>query len=248
MFIYFPHENTVMTTQTDNVTTDENAPATAADVTTADPTATAEVDGSNGAPAQEDDAAKKYAESSREAKYLAESKKVISDNTYLLHLVKHNRPMAERIARDDFKTTLDEAVSKINAYLQENGGGEGSQSDSANPPSTKSEFDNWYAEKEADKTFSDTVKELGLEEGSDKYEQVIAEYSFLMDGKRKSPENVKRLLKAAYKTTVSEAAKSVKNTKEALAPAVDSGGKPGEKPSEKKPVAETRGKGPESWY
>lgn len=102
-----------MTTQTDNVTTDENAPATAADVTTADTTATAEVDGGNGAPAQEDDAATKYAESSREAKYLAESKKVLRDGNYLFHLSKHNRKLAERIAAEDMEMPLESALKKV---------------------------------------------------------------------------------------------------------------------------------------
>lgn len=237
-----------MTTQTDNVTTEDKDSATAADATPADNQVPAG-DESNGAPSKEDETAKKYAESSREAKYLSESKKVIADNTYLLHLVKHNRPLAERIAREDFHTTLDEAVSKVNAYLQQNGGADGSSGDGATPPANKAEFDSWYAEREADKTFSDTVKELGLQEGSDKYEAVIAEYSFLMEGKKKSPETVKRLLKAAYKTTVSDTAKSVKSTKDALAPAVDSGGKPsGDKPTDAKKAPASRGKGPESWY
>lgn len=71
-----------------------------------------------------------------------------------------------------------------------------------------------------------------------------------MDGKRKSPETVRRLLKAAYKTTVSDEAKKVKSAKEALAPSVDAGGKPsGESSSDSKKTATSiRGRGPETWY
>jgi hypothetical protein len=153
-----------MTTQTDTVTTEEESSATDSEnVPEFTESGDEQTDAApNGEDENKEDYRKKHAESSREAKYLAESKKVIKDNTYLITLAKNNRPLAERIAREDFDTDLGSAVSQIEQYMKSSG--EEPAGDGATLPQSKSEFDSWYAEAEADKAFSETTKELGIDE------------------------------------------------------------------------------------
>lgn len=71
----------------------------------------------DGVPADVEELKRLYSESSREARYLAESKKVMANEPYLLELAKHNKPLAERIAKDDFNSSLEDALADIQTFI-----------------------------------------------------------------------------------------------------------------------------------
>lgn len=84
---------------------------------------------------------------------------MLKDNRYLLEVAKHNRPLAERIAKDDFGTSLDKAIEDVTAWID---GQSASKNEESAPPAgaSKTEFEAWYAEIESKKTFESITKEL----------------------------------------------------------------------------------------
>lgn len=67
-----------------------------------------------------------------------------------------------------------------------------------------------------------------------------------MEGKKSTPETVRRLLKTAYKTVVGTEAKDSKDLKKGISAMSGNGGSGGA-PADKKP-SYNRDRGPSSWY
>lgn len=140
---------------------------------------------------------KNYADSTREAIFLAEKVKVLEDNTYLATIAKNDKKLAERISMDKWWISLDEALGQLEGYTEpqdEPVSNKGSLS--------KDELDKWYEEKESDKQvkakFNETIEKLWLEEWSEDHKKFMDEYNLLSSGKKLTPELVSKFAKLAF--------------------------------------------------
>ena len=110
-----------------------------------------------GVPADVEESKRLYSESSREARYLAESKKVMANEPYLLELAKHNKPLAERIAKEDFNSSLEDALADIQTFIDS----KQAPADKKKPASdSKSEILSVLEEMKATETFEKTMEDL----------------------------------------------------------------------------------------
>jgi len=189
---------------------------------------------------------KNYADSTREAVFLAEANKVLKDNTYLAKVAKNDRKLAEKISQDTWWISIDDALEQLQGNSREdepaNNGGSLSKED----------MNAWYEEKKVsekvNEKFDSITKSLGIEEGGEDHDVFMEEYRLLTSGKNMTPELVSKFAKIAYTEIKGWDVEAVKKAK-AIVSAQSISASPAWEGQEKdKPKFEMPNNGPSTWY